>query len=440
MSEPVKAIFLSYASQDLEAARRVCDALRAAGLEVWFDQSELRGGDAWDASIRKQIKECALFVPLISANTDARSEGYFRREWNLAVSRMLDMADDQAFLLPVVIDDTPDATSRVPDRFRERQWSRLKDGETPPEFVERIKRLLSQVTTPTPAAIPMRAALAAATPRKRGWFLTVAVLPAVVIAGAIAIAVWNDRAARSVPTADAPAADRKSVAVLPFQNLSGRAEDAYLADGLQEEILNALARLRDLKVISRTSVLEYRGKAHNVREIGQRLGVGTILEGSIRRDANTLRLTVQLIDASNDRHLLAANYDRDLARVLDLQSTVARLVADSLAATLTRYERGELDRVATNSGDAYDRYLRAVALFRRPAPNDEQGLVEPKRLLGEALRFDSDFADALSLLSQANTWTFFFSRRPEDGVAAVQPFERALAIDPQLPEAQLARG
>ena len=124
MSESAKAIFLSYASQDAEAAQRICDALRTAGIEVWFDQSELRGGDAWDAAIRKQVKECALFVPLISANTDARSEGYFRREWNLAVNRMLDMADDQPFLLPVVIDDTPEVTARVPDRFRERQWTR----------------------------------------------------------------------------------------------------------------------------------------------------------------------------------------------------------------------------------------------------------------------------------------------------------------------------
>ena len=438
MSEPAKAIFLSYASQDAQAARRICDALRAAGFEVWFDQSELRGGDAWDASIRNQIKECALFVPLISANSDARSEGYFRREWNLAVSRMLDMADDQAFLVPVVIDDTPDAASRVPDRFRERQWSRLKNGETPAEFVERMGQLLSPAAPP--AGIAVRAAPAAATLRKRGRLLAVAVLSAVVIAGAFAIALWNGRAARSVPSAATPAPDRKSVAVLLFDNLSGRPEDAYLADGLQEEILNALARLRDLKVISRTSVMEYRGKVHNVREIGQRLGVGTILEGSIRREGNTLRLTVQLIDARNDRHLLAANYDRDLAHVLDLQSTVARLVADSLAATLTRYERGELDRVATNSGDAYDRYLRAVASFRRPAPNDEPGLVEPKRLLAEALHFDADYADALSLLSQANTWSFFFSRRREDGVAARQAFERALAIDPQLPEAHLARG
>ena len=117
-SAPRGAVFLSYASQDSEAARKICEALRAAGIEVWFDQSELVGGDAWDQKIRKQIKECALFVPVISANTQAREEGYFRREWNLAAARTLDMADDKAFLVPVVIDDTVDATARVPEKFR----------------------------------------------------------------------------------------------------------------------------------------------------------------------------------------------------------------------------------------------------------------------------------------------------------------------------------
>src|SRR5215471_16592750 len=125
MSDTAKAVFLSYASQDAEAASRICDALRAAGINVWFDQSALRGGEAWDASIRRQIRECALFVPIISANTQAREEGYFRREWNLACNRMLDMADDRTFLLPVVIDATIDVSARVPERFRDVQWTHL---------------------------------------------------------------------------------------------------------------------------------------------------------------------------------------------------------------------------------------------------------------------------------------------------------------------------
>ena len=143
MTDSQTAVFLSYSSQDAEAAQRIRDALVAVGLEVWFDKNELRGGDAWDASIRKQIKECALFVPIISANTDARSEGYFRLEWRLAVDRSHLMADDQAFLLPAAIDDTPEASARVPDRFRELQWSRPFGNETPKAFAERALRLLS---------------------------------------------------------------------------------------------------------------------------------------------------------------------------------------------------------------------------------------------------------------------------------------------------------
>src|SRR5215468_375144 len=137
------AVFLSYASQDAEAAARICAALRAAGVEVWIDQSELRGGDAWDQSIRKQIKNCALFIPVISQNTHARGEGYFRLEWKLAVDRSHLISSDLPFLVPVAIDATPDDDERVPERFRELQWTRLPAGETPPEFVRRIGQLLS---------------------------------------------------------------------------------------------------------------------------------------------------------------------------------------------------------------------------------------------------------------------------------------------------------
>src|SRR5688572_31974925 len=103
-----KAVFLSYASQDAEAARKICESLRASGVEVWFDQSELRGGDAWDAKIRKQIRDCALFVPVISANTQTRLEGYFRLEWKLAEDRSHLMARGKPFIVPVTIDDTPE--------------------------------------------------------------------------------------------------------------------------------------------------------------------------------------------------------------------------------------------------------------------------------------------------------------------------------------------
>ena len=145
-----KAVFLSYASQDAAAAKRICDALRAAGVEVWFDQNELVGGDQWDAKIRKQIKDCALFVPVISANTQERLEGYFRLEWHLAEQRMQQMHEDAPFLLPVVIDATRDVEARVPGKFTEVQWTRLPAGESPVVFCDRVKALLVAPALPTP--------------------------------------------------------------------------------------------------------------------------------------------------------------------------------------------------------------------------------------------------------------------------------------------------
>ncbi|MDO8542613.1 MAG: toll/interleukin-1 receptor domain-containing protein [Opitutaceae bacterium] len=118
MSEFSKAVFLSYASQDAEAARKICDALRSGGVEVWFDQSELRGGDSWDQKIRRQIKDCALFVPIISANTQARREGYFRLEWKLAVDRLNDIADGTPFVVPVCVDRIREGDALVPEPFR----------------------------------------------------------------------------------------------------------------------------------------------------------------------------------------------------------------------------------------------------------------------------------------------------------------------------------
>src|SRR6476660_616884 len=125
MTEANNAVFLSYASQDAEPAARICAGLRAAGVEVWFDQSELRGGDVWDQAIHRQIRDCALFIPVISAHTQARLEGYFRRECKLVVARTHDMADEKRLIVPVVIDGTSEQDATVPEVFRSVQWTRL---------------------------------------------------------------------------------------------------------------------------------------------------------------------------------------------------------------------------------------------------------------------------------------------------------------------------
>ncbi len=147
MSDAGKAVFLSYASQDAEAARRICDALRASGVEVWFDaDGGLEHGDEWDVKIRKQIKECVLFIPIISANTQARHEGYFRLEWDLAAERARTIASGVPFILPVVIDDTREPAALVPDRFRTVQWMRLAGGVVTAQAQQRLLKLWSHRT------------------------------------------------------------------------------------------------------------------------------------------------------------------------------------------------------------------------------------------------------------------------------------------------------
>jgi TolB-like protein/cytochrome c-type biogenesis protein CcmH/NrfG len=233
---PERAVFLSYASQDAEAARRICEALRAAGVEVWFDQSELVGGDAWDQKIRKQIKECALFVPIISAATQARSEGYFRLEWKLAVDRSHLMADDQTFLFPVVIDDTPDATARVPDKFRDVQWTRLNVKDRPETLAKRVAELLGAgadvgrgLPTP-PGQSGVRTSAGSGDPalqRTRGpsWIRVVSIIGGILIGLIYAIrgVIEPARVREAKPAAVAPASPPPAAVMSPARQLAEKA-------------------------------------------------------------------------------------------------------------------------------------------------------------------------------------------------------------------------
>ena len=144
MSWESKAVFLSYASEDAQLAGRIADALKAAGIEVWFDQSELRGGDAWDLRIRREIRDCALFIPIISRTAKSRPEGYFRLEWRLAAERAMQIADAVPFILPIGLDETDESEAKVPDKFKEVQWTRLTAERALPELTERMVRLVRE--------------------------------------------------------------------------------------------------------------------------------------------------------------------------------------------------------------------------------------------------------------------------------------------------------
>jgi tetratricopeptide (TPR) repeat protein len=241
MNDRGNAVFLSYASQDAEAAKRICEALRAAGIEVWFDQSELVGGDAWDQKIRKQIKDCALLMPIISQATQGRREAYFRLEWKLADERTHLMAKGTPFLLPVTIDETGDHAALVPDSFLAVQWTRLPGGETPPVFCARVKALLdgeqkSHAARPT---APPHGAIQSLPPKTRRAWLVPVVFGLVLVASVAWWQPWAGRApsARPAPAAPTPAAELREKVKALIAKPNVVREDLGTATSLMEQVV-----------------------------------------------------------------------------------------------------------------------------------------------------------------------------------------------------------
>ncbi len=411
-----RAVFVSYAREDTASAQRIAEALRSHGVEVWFDQAELRGGDAWDQKIRKQINDCTLFLPIISQHTQERGKGYFRLEWKLAVEQTHLMAEGIAFLAPVVVDDTAESGAIVPPEFMRVQWTRLPGALPTPQFVDQIKHLLNAsvpagVTAPP---MPMRPAPAAPVvsvpaPAAKSLFPTaiVAALGTAVLAfvgyvafrlvtkekPAPAVAEKSTAEAKPVaPTAPAaPKVDPKSIAVLPFANRSPNKEDEFFTDGIHDDILTNLSNLRELRVVSRTSVEQYRGTNKTLKQVGAELGVAYVLEGGVQRVGNKVHVTGQLIDARTDTHLWAKSFDKDVSDVFAIQAELATAIANELQAVLSPQEKARLDRAPTTNAAAYELYLKAIA-----ARNWEQ----TRPLLESAVQLDPKFAHAWGVLGR----------------------------------------
>ena len=231
----------------------------------------------------------------------------------------------------------------------------------------------------------------------------------------------------------------KSIAVLPFQNLSDENENAYFADGIQDDVLTNLSKIGDLKVISRTSVMQYRGKATNLREIGKALGVSTILEGSVRRSGNKVRVNVQLIDANTDEHVWANDYDRDVTDVFAIQSDLAQKITEALQAKLSPAERSQVTRKPTENGEAYLAFVQANNLAS--SFEDFERLNQSEQLYERAVELDPNFALAMARYSQLESWIVHDRENtPARREKARSLAERALQLQPDLPEAHLAVG
>jgi TolB-like protein/Flp pilus assembly protein TadD len=432
-----RAAFLSYASQDAAAARHICEALRAAGIEVWFDQSELRGGDVWDQKIRREVQDCALFIPIISASTAARHEGYFRLEWNLADQRTQMMARGRTFIVPVCVDDTPATAADVPESFSRVQWTRLPAGLTTPTFVARISQLLSPRDLQSPlaaATVPPSQAPAA---RRVVHPVALFALAIVIIGGGYLLVdqllpsrqVTAASVASATREAPGPSAIReKSIAVLPFVDLSEKHDQEYLGDGLAEEILNLLVNVPQLKVIGHASSFQFKGKTDDVRKIGSDLGVAFVVEGSVRRSETHVRVTAELIDTRDGRQRWSDTYDRDTRDMLKVQGEIAASLVRALQmeVTSTQYlpAQGSL-----RSSDAYDRHLRGWHAHDR---HDRKGFEEAAADFRQSLTLDPTFLPAAVTLAMTlrdiADWGLV---PPTEGYEqARQATEAALRIDP----------
>ena len=381
------AVFLSYAREDSPAAQRLADALRAGGIEVWFDQSELRGGDLWDQKIRRQIRECTLFVPLISVTTQARSEGYFRREWRMAADRLQDMSESRTFIVPVIIDDTPEAVADVPEQFLRAHCTRLPAGVTPPGFVAQIRRLLD-----SPNVLPVRGAEGPGVPARRGpGIVPVLAVVALITAGLAVWRPWRPPLPDAAPAAETNRAVRpasgNSIAVLPFADLSPGKDQEYMSDGLAEEMLNLLTKIPGLHVTSRSSAFSFKGKNATAGEIARQLNVAHLLEGSVRRVGDRLRVTAQLIDARGDKHLWSETYDRDVKDIFAVQDEIAAAVVTQLKLALL----GPPPQSQKTDPRAYALFLQARQLGRL---RTDEGFMAALKALDEALAIDPSYAAA----------------------------------------------
>jgi TolB-like protein/cytochrome c-type biogenesis protein CcmH/NrfG len=435
------SVFLSYASEDRADASLIADTFQLEGIDVWFDRNELRGGDAWDATIRERINNCTFFVAIVSRATQARAEGYFRREWKFAIERSEGMSEDRPFLIPVNLDGIAEAGARVPARFRELHWITLHRGDSGAALVKRLTELHERISRspflldPPAATGPSRLPIRPIFPR---WKL------AAIISGLLvptACAIWwmageKTRAGRTASEAKSSAetaAERSTVAVLPFVSLSDDQSNDYFSDGLTEELSAALTRGSALRVVARTSAYAVRGHNLTVQQIGAQLHAGTLVEGSVRRFEKELKVIVHLVNVANGVRIWTNEYQRPLKDIFLVHTELARDILDKLLPSSVL--KPPPVQPTTRNLDAYDAYMRGRSLQLKPSL--PENLNRAAEFFKQATNLDPSYALAYARYGEVLTrnvkWGYHDT--PQTREAARDAIDRALRLNPELPEA-----
>jgi TolB-like protein/Flp pilus assembly protein TadD len=439
-------VFISHSSKDREIADAICRHLESTGVSCWIAPRDIEPGTDWTHGILQGIASSRLFVLVFSRH--ANDSEHVQREVGRACSLQV----------PVL----PFRTEPVEPRnsleyfLQTVHWF---DATTAPfeqhlpVLTERVKALLNGKSTvwsrgnsaeKEPAPAPT-----AFFRKKTGKRLlrVIGLIGAAVVAVAV---IWFFVSSGHQPTEPgrAPmvtAIPAKSIAVLPFESLSADKQDVYFADGVQDDILNDLAKIAQLTVISRTSVMQYRaGEKRDLRQVASALGVANVLEGTVRRNANRVRVNTQLIDARQDKTIWADSFDRDLTDIFAIQSEVAQAIATKLTATLSPEEKRNIEKKPTENLEAYELYVRARELLisvglAATFADVHKPLADAVSLLDQAVQLDPKFTLAYCRAAEAHDFLYlFYDPTPEQRALGDAAISRALALEPDLPEVRLA--
>jgi TolB-like protein/Flp pilus assembly protein TadD len=435
-------VFISYASTDFAVANRVCEFLESQGVACWIAPRNVRPGDLYADAIVQGINACRLLVVILSPSAAASSHVLREVERAAAKNRPLVSVRVGPVVLPPALEYFLSAS----------HWLEVSQGNVErvlPQLLEAVRGHFGKIDAAASASLAPPAGVAdRRNPRWRKPLFAGAVLA--FGCGAVYLAVEKFRASTpAVPATAAPAPAPgppdfspapHSVAVLPFVNLSGNPKDEYFSDGLSVELLDALARIRELQVVARTSSFAFRNQAMEVTAIARKLNVGSILEGSIRKDGKHLRIAANLIDAKTGFRLWSNSYDRDLVDVLKLQSEIATAVMTALQGVLVADTASLVDLGGTKNPAAFDAYLRGERFVNLPA--DEANIRAQLAAYDEAIRLDPQFAKAY--VAKALAEVIFASNTASTQVAragfdtALSAAQEGAALAPTLGEAHSA--